>query len=68
MKPVQRYQICSVFRLQNDEVQDFDTRWDQAPLAAMNKIMFEILKHRVGHRSYAAAMWDQGGYTASLGI
>ena len=22
------------FRLQNDDVQDFDTRWDQAPLAA----------------------------------
>ena len=21
-------------RLQNDDVQDFDTRWDQAPLAA----------------------------------
>ena len=34
MKLYKVYQICSIFRLQHDEVQDFDTKRDQAPSAS----------------------------------
>ena len=38
------YQTFSLFRIQNDDVQDFDVRWDQALLSADEQLSVKILE------------------------
>ena len=48
MKIVQGPSGLFSIRLQNDDVQDFDTRWDQAPLAA-SEIPSDMTRKAIGH-------------------
>ena len=44
LKQYKVYQICSENACHNDDVQDFDVRWDQASLTASEKLTEMVLE------------------------
>ena len=66
MKQCKDSQICSVFRLRNDAVQDFDVGWNQALLTASNLpsdvILEEMYKSKLQdsvHLRTVLALYDK---------